>query len=134
MARAQAAEGAAIHEEPACDRNAPDGRPIDLVHLSRYTLGDRDIEREVLEMFRGQSRRFLSRLAEADDIASWQVAAHTLKGSAKGIGAWSVAWAAEAAEALPGGPGGEGAASALGRLETAIEESCGFIDTLLASD
>lgn len=134
MARAQAAQDAATEIARACERNAPDGRPIDLVHLSRYTLGNREIEREVLEMFRGQSRRFLGRLAEADDIASWQIAAHTLKGSAKGIGAWSVAWAAEAAEGLPGGPEGEGAARALDRLAAAIEESCGFIDTLLASD
>ena len=85
-------------------------------------------------MFRGQSRRVLGRLSEAQDVASWQVAAHTLKGSAKGIGAWSVAWAAEAAEGLPGGPDGDGAAKALDRLGVAIEESCSFIDTLLATD
>jgi hypothetical protein len=34
---------------------APDDRPIDLVHLARATLGDRSLEREVLQLFDRQS-------------------------------------------------------------------------------
>ncbi len=37
-------------------------RPVDLVHLSRYTLGERALEREVLELFCTQSSIYLERL------------------------------------------------------------------------
>jgi hypothetical protein len=32
------------------EREGPD-RPVDLGHLSRYTLGERALEREILELF-----------------------------------------------------------------------------------
>ena len=38
-------------------------RPVDLVHLSRYTLGERALEREVLELFCSQSSIYIERLA-----------------------------------------------------------------------
>src|SRR5680860_1221609 len=34
-------------------------RPVDLVHLARYTLGERSLEREVLELFCTQSVLYL---------------------------------------------------------------------------
>jgi hypothetical protein len=37
-------------------------RPVDLVHRSRYTLGDRALEREVLELFCAQSALYVERL------------------------------------------------------------------------
>ena len=40
-------------------------RPVDLVHLSRYTLGERELEREVLELFCTQSFVYLERLKAA---------------------------------------------------------------------
>ena len=39
-------------------------RPVDLVHLSRYTLGARDLEREVLELFCTQSFVCLEQLRQ----------------------------------------------------------------------
>ncbi len=74
---------------------APDDRPIDLVHLARMTLGDRSLEREVLQLFDRQSALLIARMRSAapPGIATL---AHTLKGSARGIGAWRVARAAEA--------------------------------------
>ena len=74
---------------------APDDRPIDLVHLARTTMGDRSLEREVLQLFDRQSTLLIARMRSA---ATGNVAtlAHTLKGSARGIGAWRVARAAEA--------------------------------------
>ncbi len=107
-------------------------RPVDLVHLARYTLGNRALEREVLELFLTQSRLYLGRLREAAQDRAWQDAAHTIKGSARGIGAWRIARTAEAAEALEG----DELASERGRmvetLEQRIEEASGFIRTLLA--
>src|SRR5690349_5709477 len=76
---------------------APDDRPIDLVHLARTTLGDRSLEREVLQLFDRQSTLLLARMRAAAP-GGMVMLAHTLKGSARGIGAWRVARAAEALE------------------------------------
>jgi HPt (histidine-containing phosphotransfer) domain-containing protein len=70
---------------------------IDDYHLGRMTLGDRSLEREVLEIFARQTVLTLSRLAGAEPARAAAVA-HTLKGSACGIGAWRVARAAEQLE------------------------------------
>ena len=67
---------------------------IDERHLGRMTLGDRSLEREVLEIFARQTVLMLERI-EGTNPALAAAAAHTLKGSARGIGAWRVAQAAE---------------------------------------
>ena len=74
--------------------------PIDHRHLSRYTLGDRALEREVLQLFCGQSAVYLGDLRKAATLAQWRHAAHSLKGSAKAVGAARIAAAATCAEAL----------------------------------
>jgi HPt (histidine-containing phosphotransfer) domain-containing protein len=74
----------------------PDDGPISLDQLRRMTLGDADLEREVLGMFSTQSARLLNRLVTLPDDAA--ALAHTLKGSARAIGADAVAAAAEALE------------------------------------
>lgn len=79
---------------------------IDENHLGRMTLGDRRLEREVLELFLRQTTIMLNRIANADPPLA-AAAAHTLKGSARGIGAWRVARAAELLEHAAGGDGGE---------------------------
>jgi HPt (histidine-containing phosphotransfer) domain-containing protein len=58
--------------------------------------------------------------------------AHTLKGSARGIGAWRVARAAEAVE-LAGARNGE-IGSALDHLNAASEEARGVIADLLRAN
>jgi HPt (histidine-containing phosphotransfer) domain-containing protein len=70
---------------------------IDREHLRRMTLGDPGLEREVLGLFVRQAAILLARMSEA---APAEVAAnaHTLKGSANGIGAWQVATAAAVLE------------------------------------
>ena len=87
---------------PSEEERKPSSRPVDLVHLSRYTLGERALEREVLELFCTQSRVYLARLRDARSDKDWKDAAHSLKGSAAAIGAWRVAEAAQRAEALSG--------------------------------
>ena len=86
--------------------NSPDGdrKPavIDEPHLERMTLGDRRLEREVLELFVRQTTILLTRSAGAEPPTA-AAAAHTLKGSARGIGAWRVARAAELLEQAAGG-------------------------------
>ncbi len=79
---------------------------IDETHLERMTLGDRRLEREVLELFLRQTTIMLDRIVNgAPPLAA--AAAHTLKGSARGIGAWRVARAAELLEDAAGAGGAE---------------------------
>jgi HPt (histidine-containing phosphotransfer) domain-containing protein len=110
---------------------APNDRPIDLVHLARTTLGDRSLEREVLHLFDRQSTLLIARMRTAapSGIATL---AHTLKGSALGIGAWRVARAAEALE-LAGARESE-IGSALERLNAASEEARSVIADLLRAN
>ena len=79
---------------------------IDEDHLGRMTLGDRRLEREVLELFLRQTTIMLDRIVSAEPPLAAAVA-HTLKGSARGIGAWRVARAAELLENAAGDDGGE---------------------------
>ncbi len=74
--------------------------PIDMEHLHQYTLGDRNLERELLTIFRDQAKIYLNQMDPDCDAQSWAETAHTLKGSAKGVGAWQVARLAETAEAM----------------------------------
>src|SRR5579863_911527 len=78
---------------------------IDEDHLGRMTLGDRQLEREVLEIFVRQTVIMLERIAGADPALA-AATAHTLMGSARGIGAWRVAQAAERLEQAAGGKSG----------------------------
>ena len=108
---------------------APNDRPIDLVHLARTTLGDRSLEREVLQLFDRQSTLLIARMRNAAP-AGVVMLAHTLKGSARGIGAWRVARAAEAleiADALE-------VSSALDRLSAATDEARIVIADLLKAN
>ncbi len=77
---------------------------IDDTHLARMTLGDRRLEREVLELFVRQTTIMLGRIVGAQPAMA-AAAAHTLKGSARGIGAWRVARAAELVENAASGEG-----------------------------
>jgi hypothetical protein len=72
--------------------------PIDRVHLFRMTLGDRHLQDEVLDLFDRQIALLVARMDMAPPAAVATLA-HTLKGSARGIGAWGVVEAAEAIEA-----------------------------------
>lgn len=91
---------------------------VDMEHLSRYTGGDEALNAEVLELFDGQVTEMVGRLGtilEARDLKGWREVTHTLKGAARGIGAFKFADAAAAAE--PINPA-ENRASALAAIET----------------
>ena len=61
------------------DGRKASSRPVDLVHLSRYTLGERDLEREVLELFCTQSFVFLERLKASSSDKDWKDLTHSLR-------------------------------------------------------
>jgi len=93
---------------------------IDAAHLSRMTLGDRNLEIQVLELFDRQAGLLLARMHEVAP-AGVATLAHTLIGSARGIGAWRVAAAAEALERAVGET--TNLVPALTRLAAAVEEA-----------
>lgn len=108
-----------------------DDLPIDFDHLQRFTLGNRCLEREVLTLFRTQARTCIDRLRQAEDDKAWHEAAHTLKGSAAGIGAWAVQEAAREAERLTGSERQSGGEVAIAGLETAVGQTDVFIAQFL---
>jgi HPt (histidine-containing phosphotransfer) domain-containing protein len=98
---------------------APGGEPIDIDHLTRMTLGDRALERDVLTMFLRQTEELLAALAARPEERS--ALAHTLKGSARAIGAFDVAASAGALEmALRGG---QDPSAALREVEGAVADA-----------
>lgn len=106
---------------------APDDGPVDFAHLQRMTLGDISLEREVLAMFAGQSASLISALATLPSNTA--TLAHTLKGSARAIGAFRVAEAAEGLEAAM--RSNADASEALATLNDSVAEARAEIDAIL---
>lgn len=100
------------------------GRPIDLVHLARQTVGDKVLETEVLSLFARQARQAVAQLPELDNDARVALA-HRLTGAAKGVGAFEVARRAAAIEAKPRN------AAAISALTKAVVEADTFIVGLM---
>lgn len=74
-------------------QTAPE-RPIDLVHLSRQSLGDRALEKELLQLFDRQAEQIIARLDSEIGVGDrkWRRdLSHTLCGSARAVGALRVA-------------------------------------------
>ena len=96
------------------------GRPIDLIHLGRQTMGDKALELEVLQMFARQARESMKEIVGSEGTARAAVA-HRLKGSAQSVGATAVSKAAEALEQNPAN------AIALASVTAAVVEAENFI-------
>lgn len=119
----------------AAERGLEDGRSsvepaLDEAHLQRMSLGDRALEREVLQIFVRQAAMMTGRLAGAEP-ALVAAAAHTLTGSARGIGAWRVAQAAERLERASAA-GTDALDAAIAELKAASLEACAAIGARLA--
>ncbi len=110
---------------------APKSRPVDLAHLSRYTMGNSAVEREVLELFRRQTRLYFDKLSRAATEDAWREAARVLKASARGVGAWQILETADTAEQLAA-TGTESARHELLRaLSDQIQQANEFIESVL---
>ena len=117
--------------ETSAERRQISSRPVDLVHLSRFTLGDLALEREVLRLFCTQSFLCLDQLRAAQSGKHWIDAAHSLKGSARAIGAWGVADCAERAERLREENMAQGRSQYIAEIDSALRETHVFIASLL---
>jgi HPt (histidine-containing phosphotransfer) domain-containing protein len=114
----QAASVSAGHSAPPLSPGQP---AVDLAHLARMTLGEKGLEREVLELFQRQADMLLARMA-VEEPRMVRAFAHTLAGSASGIGAWKVAEAATALERAAAVPGTGALATLLDHLAAAVAE------------
>jgi HPt (histidine-containing phosphotransfer) domain-containing protein len=109
--------------------------PVDLSHLARYTGGDRSLNAEILKLFDGQVSEMVGQLNAVlaqRDAKRWREITHTIKGAARGVGAFGMGEAAAAAE--PVDPAnGEKAVAAIKLLEGEAATVRAFIQTYLAA-
>lgn len=75
-------------------------RPIDLAHLAAQTMGDRVLESEILCMFGKQLSQARASFANANADERKRLA-HTIKGTARSVGAFAIADVAERIEKAP---------------------------------
>ena len=106
---------------------APDAAPLDLDHLARMTGGEKALEREVLALFLTQTSGLIDALA--DKSAEVAALSHTLKGSARAIGAFRVADLAAALEDVA--RRGSDPSRPLAALCAAVAEARGVIEARL---
>ena len=102
---------------------------IDRGHLARMTFGDRSLEREVLQLFDRQADLLLARMRDREP-SSVATLAHTLKGSAAGIGASFVARSADETELAASRSPAE-CSVAIDRLALAVDQARVLIAELL---
>ena len=112
------------------NHDGPTRAPIDFDYLRRFTRGDAALETEVLELFRQHARATVGQLAASSSDDEWRIASHTLKGSARAVGAWSVAAAAEHAESA--GAGYEQRPAAVAGIKRALDAVCAFLEMRLS--
>ena len=105
-----------------------DETPIDRAHLGRYTLGSPTLEREIMGLFLAQLPLSIEQLRFAVTDREWQIAAHTIKGSAKAVGAWRIAALALEAEQTSGIADEDERDRLLAALEGACESVQSYVE------
>jgi HPt (histidine-containing phosphotransfer) domain-containing protein len=112
---------AAVNGSVCMPGKAVENAAIDRSQLARMTFGDHSLEREVLQLFDRQAELLIARM-RASAPSAVATLAHTLKGSAVGIGAGRVARAAGAAEMAATCTPGE-CSRAVDELAQTVEEA-----------
>jgi HPt (histidine-containing phosphotransfer) domain-containing protein len=107
--------------------------PVDLDHLARYTGGDPAVDREILTLFVRQSVAMLAQLPGVRDAKTWHHLVHSLKGAARGIGAFALAELAAEAEPLDPVAQQAEAAAILPRLKARTDAVQAFVEAFLAA-
>ncbi len=74
---------------------------VDFAYLERFALDDRQVIDEVLSLFREQAAIWAPMLDASVD--GWRDAVHTIKGAARGVGAFALGEACDHAEAVGAG-------------------------------
>ena len=108
---------------------------IDLEHLARYTGGEKSLNAEILQLFDGQVTGMvaeLNALLISRDGRRWREIAHTIKGAARGVGAFGMGEAAAKAEPVNPADGSQ-AKAAIEKLESEAQTVRAFIRSYLAA-
>jgi HPt (histidine-containing phosphotransfer) domain-containing protein len=111
------------------------GKAIDLSHLARYTGGEKGLNGEILRLFESQIAGMvaeLNGLVQAPDGKRWREITHTIKGAARGVGAFEMGEVAAKAEPVDPANGPE-AKAAIAKLESEAETVRAFISSYLAA-
>jgi HPt (histidine-containing phosphotransfer) domain-containing protein len=74
---------------------------VDFAYLEGFAAGDETVVDEVLALFREQSAIWGAMLTPANE--GWRDGVHTLKGAARGVGAFALGDACQACEAVGSG-------------------------------
>lgn len=96
---------------------------LDTEHLGKYTRGDHKLESEILQMFVDQSVLYVERLRSPSSTKDWREATHSLKGCARGIGAFKVGMRAEQLEKIEEPLQGSVRTAILALLQRDLEET-----------
>ena len=108
---------------------------IDLEHLAKYTGGEKDLNGEILRLFDSQISSMvteLNSLIATEDSKRWREIAHTIKGAARGVGAFEMGEAAAKAEPVNPANSAE-ARAAMQKLEQEAQTVRAFIEQYLAA-
>lgn len=110
--------------------------PVDLAHLARYTGGDKSLNAEILRLFDGQISEMVEQLQSIiaqRDQKKWRQVTHTIKGAARGVGAFAMGQAAADAEPVDPSVQPDRAGQALETLKSQGEAVQAFIANYLAA-
>jgi HPt (histidine-containing phosphotransfer) domain-containing protein len=92
---------------------------VDFGYLEAYAAGDQPVVDEVLALFREQAALWTPLLDVSAEDGAWRDAVHTIKGSARGVGAGALADACAEAEAGVADPARRSVL--LGRVRDALD-------------
>ena len=109
---------------------------VDLTHLARYTGGDVALNAEILRLFDSQASELVVRCSPSSMPATrsrGRKSPHTLKGAARGIGAFGLGDAAAAAEPIDPLSDSMTAAAALQALQSNTSAVQYFIKAYLGA-
>ncbi len=98
---------------------------VDISHFHAMTGGDGELQAEIIGLFRQQAEIWARLLIPDAPVQTWKDAAHTLKGSARGLGLWPLAQACADAELLAsnGQKDGPAITAGLAKVRAALEEA-----------
>jgi HPt (histidine-containing phosphotransfer) domain-containing protein len=110
--------------------------PVDLSHLARYTGGDKALNAEILKLFDDQVSQMVDQLLgvlEQRDGRKWREVTHTIKGAARGVGAFAMGEAAVDAEPVDPATNPERAIEVIEALRVQGDAVQAFIAQYLAA-
>ena len=98
---------------------------VDIGHFHAMTGGDGELQAEIIGLFRQQAEIWARLLIPDAPVQTWKDAAHTLKGSARGLGLWPLAQACADAELLAssGQKDGPAIAAGLAKARAALDDA-----------